>query len=309
MNVTTLTPATAPIPLDSQTSDAATGAGEMSFSEVWADKAGPTFLNLLDIINPLQHIPIINTIYRDLTGDEIGFASRLIGAGLLGGPVGFAGAVVSMAAEEAVGEEPVSRVVAALQEFFSPAETAGAAAGPELAVLPGAAGAAKNPQAAATEHNALALPIAAAAAAPASKPISPAPASSVPLPAATGAPGTAIPTAARKAPQQIAALSGQPAESESARISRKILAAQKVQASILLASIGMGPPERAVSLRPDENEKENRESARAVLQHPNTLPAGASPEWIQRAMGRGLDKYQETLRLRGAGVALPLPSR
>jgi hypothetical protein len=40
------------------------------------------FGDFVDIINPLQHIPIIATIYRNRTGDTLGFASRVIGGGL-----------------------------------------------------------------------------------------------------------------------------------------------------------------------------------------------------------------------------------
>ncbi|MBT5013959.1 MAG: hypothetical protein HON02_05865, partial [Rhodospirillaceae bacterium] len=31
---------------------------------------GFTFLDFLDIINPLQHIPVVGSLYRDMTGDE-----------------------------------------------------------------------------------------------------------------------------------------------------------------------------------------------------------------------------------------------
>ena len=32
---------------------------------------GFTFADFLDIINPLQHIPVLSTLYRHLTGDTI----------------------------------------------------------------------------------------------------------------------------------------------------------------------------------------------------------------------------------------------
>ena len=32
---------------------------------------GFTFLDMLDIINPLQHIPVVSTLYRAITGDTI----------------------------------------------------------------------------------------------------------------------------------------------------------------------------------------------------------------------------------------------
>ena len=47
----------------------------------------PSFWDLLDVINPLQHIPIVNEIYQELTGDKIGVAARLAGGTLFGGPV------------------------------------------------------------------------------------------------------------------------------------------------------------------------------------------------------------------------------
>ena len=39
---------------------------------------GFTFLDFLDIINPLQHIPIIGTLYRQMTGDTLDPGSRVI---------------------------------------------------------------------------------------------------------------------------------------------------------------------------------------------------------------------------------------
>lgn len=50
----------------------------------------PSFKDFLDIINPLQHIPIVNTIYRELTGDEPGALARVAGGALYGGVIGMA---------------------------------------------------------------------------------------------------------------------------------------------------------------------------------------------------------------------------
>ena len=55
---------------------------------------GFTFFDFLDIINPLQHIPIISNIYRSITGDEIDPGSKIAGAAIFGGPVG--GVLASM---------------------------------------------------------------------------------------------------------------------------------------------------------------------------------------------------------------------
>ena len=54
-----------------------------SIAAAWGED-GFTFGDLLDLINPLQHLPVISTLYRKLTGDEIAPAPRLLGGGLFG---------------------------------------------------------------------------------------------------------------------------------------------------------------------------------------------------------------------------------
>ncbi len=55
-------------------------------------KDGFDFADILDIINPLQHLPIISRLYRQQTEDEASEGSRLLGGmvfgGLMGGIVG-----------------------------------------------------------------------------------------------------------------------------------------------------------------------------------------------------------------------------
>lgn len=54
------------------------------------------FGDLIDAINPLQHIPVVSSIYRKITGDEISAVARVAGGGLFGGVLGaFVGAVES----------------------------------------------------------------------------------------------------------------------------------------------------------------------------------------------------------------------
>ena len=57
---------------------------------------GFTFGDLIDIINPLHHIPVLGNIYRKLSGDTIDPAARLAGGTLFGGPIGAALAVAEM---------------------------------------------------------------------------------------------------------------------------------------------------------------------------------------------------------------------
>jgi hypothetical protein len=56
-----------------------------------------SFKDLIDIVNPLQHLPVIGSIYRYLTGDEPSVGTRVIGDALYGGPIGFGVSVVTNA--------------------------------------------------------------------------------------------------------------------------------------------------------------------------------------------------------------------
>ena len=49
---------------------------------------GLSFLDLLDIVNPVHHIPVIGPIYRSVTGDIISPLPRIAGSALFGGPIG-----------------------------------------------------------------------------------------------------------------------------------------------------------------------------------------------------------------------------
>lgn len=73
-----------------------------------------SFFDFLDLINPLQHIPVVSSIYRQLTGDTIRPEMQMAGAGLLGGPLGLlaAGANAIFAAENGrgAGEEMLAQV-------------------------------------------------------------------------------------------------------------------------------------------------------------------------------------------------------
>jgi hypothetical protein len=66
---------------------------------------GFTFADFIDIINPLQHLPVISGIYRRLTGDTIDQAPKMLGDVLFGGPLGFLGYVVGNALEDITGKD------------------------------------------------------------------------------------------------------------------------------------------------------------------------------------------------------------
>ena len=81
--------------------------------KVWSDdnskdlfgKDGFTFGDFLDIINPLQHIPVIANIYRSISGDEIEPGSRIAGGALFGGGLGLAGALINAVIEDSTGKD------------------------------------------------------------------------------------------------------------------------------------------------------------------------------------------------------------
>lgn len=57
--------------------------------------ASMSFGDFLDMINPLQHIPVVSSVYRAITGDSIHPVSRIAGDILYGGAFGAATAVMS----------------------------------------------------------------------------------------------------------------------------------------------------------------------------------------------------------------------
>ncbi len=70
------------------------------------------FYDLLDMINPLQHIPLVNIAYRELTGDEIKSAPMVIGGAIFGGPVGAAGGLVNAIVKEETGKDIAGNALA-----------------------------------------------------------------------------------------------------------------------------------------------------------------------------------------------------
>lgn len=116
-------------------------------------ESGNPFLSFLkgviDIINPLQHIPVVSTLYRHFTGDEISPAAHFIGDALYGGPLGGAVAAVDIAYEKTTGQDmgatvlasmmggkkaPDTQIAQNLEEKISPAAgaPAGTPSGPNL---------------------------------------------------------------------------------------------------------------------------------------------------------------------------------
>lgn len=72
------------------------------------------FSDLLDMVNPLQHLPVVGYVYREFTGDTIRPIGQIIGGALFGGPLGAAGGVVSAIIQEETGKEGVDSAFASM---------------------------------------------------------------------------------------------------------------------------------------------------------------------------------------------------
>jgi hypothetical protein len=71
-----------------------------------------SFHNLLSIINPLQHLPVIGTLYRAITGDTIGTPEKIAGDTLYGGLWGAVASIADTAFEALTGKDVGDTVLA-----------------------------------------------------------------------------------------------------------------------------------------------------------------------------------------------------
>ncbi len=78
-------------------------------------KEGFSFFDLIDVVNPLQHIPLIGTLYRGLTGDTIDPLPRIAGSTLFFGPVGAAFSTANVVLEEVSGQDAGEHIMTALK--------------------------------------------------------------------------------------------------------------------------------------------------------------------------------------------------
>jgi hypothetical protein len=62
------------------------------------------FHHLLDVVNPLQHLPVIGTIYRAITGEHIGAVEQIAGDTLYGGIWGAVSSVAEVAFQGLTGK-------------------------------------------------------------------------------------------------------------------------------------------------------------------------------------------------------------
>lgn len=86
-----------PTPVASSGAASAAAAGP-------AEQGESFFHHILDVINPLQHLPVISTIYRAITGEHIGNIEKIAGDTLYGGLWGAVASVADVAFEAVTGK-------------------------------------------------------------------------------------------------------------------------------------------------------------------------------------------------------------
>lgn len=69
-----------------------------------AEKQESFFHHLWDVVNPLQHIPVIGTIYRAITGEKLDAVEKIAGDTLYGGLWGAVSSIADVAFEGLTGK-------------------------------------------------------------------------------------------------------------------------------------------------------------------------------------------------------------
>ncbi|HEX3810500.1 MAG TPA: hypothetical protein VHW02_12480 [Rhizomicrobium sp.] len=96
-----------------------------------------SFDDLIDIANPLQHFPVVSTLYRAISGDQIGDPEKVIGDTIYGGPMGLASSLADLAFKHFTGKDFGDTVLAMVTGDDSiGAPTAVASAKPSPAQTP-----------------------------------------------------------------------------------------------------------------------------------------------------------------------------
>lgn len=113
----------APLPHEWDTSDR---VPEMAPAEI-------SFDELLSALNPLQHIPVVGSIYREITGETLHPVARVIGGALIGGPLGLVASAFNSMIEQATGKDLGAQALALIMPDATPQPAATAIASTEPA--------------------------------------------------------------------------------------------------------------------------------------------------------------------------------
>ena len=85
-----------------------------------ADSEEFGFTDLLDMMNPLHHIPVVGHVYREFSGDSIKPIGNIIGGALFGGPLGVASGLINTVIQEETGKDVTGNAMAMMLRGESP---------------------------------------------------------------------------------------------------------------------------------------------------------------------------------------------
>jgi hypothetical protein len=90
------------------------------------------FHHMLDVVNPLQHLPVIGTIYRAITGEHLDPVERIAGDTLYGGLWGAVSSVADVAFESITGKSFEDTAMALLRGDGTPKVTSAKVVAPSI---------------------------------------------------------------------------------------------------------------------------------------------------------------------------------
>jgi hypothetical protein len=96
----------------------AVSATAASTQATTTDDSSFSFDDLLDIVNPLQHLPVVGTLYRAISGDTIKTFPKIAGDTLYGGLMGFASSMADFAFEKITGHNFGDTMLALAEDAY-----------------------------------------------------------------------------------------------------------------------------------------------------------------------------------------------
>lgn len=304
---------------------------------VFTDGRKRGFGDLLQAFNPLHHIPVVGTIYREVTGATIEPAARVIGGFVFGGPAGLASALINGFVEDASGKDIGGHIASLVKppgaDPNAPPPPGSRPAGPaDGAFFLASMGSAPQAMATGTAESDGLLSTWIANGAPRPAPVlearAPAPApelgrplaSHFPLftplaPTAAPAPAAAAPAVVPEATQAVAQTQAAPAGPEFLPLAGRGRSLAEYRAAAHAVPLGaMRTPVPSDPLAFQRNGPRTLANYRAEASATAALPApleaqrqadpaqapSAEQSWVAAMMGAGLDRYREIQRRRDA---------
>lgn len=270
-----------------------------------------SFWDVLDVVNPLQHIPVVNNIYRAVTGDEIGAPARVMGGILFGGVIGGAAAIANAVLEQSTGQDLGGHMLASLGFEETGGQATAVAQAPAQGQAPAAAAAttaaATTPAPAAPQTvaaaTAAALRPTASAAPPESAARTPPAAGGVPLHDALASPVGEHRPSKMPARDTIPANTLQAKQAAALANQQRFAKPGEAQAAGARPTASATPPQAAAPAPAATPPAAAGPQAAEAATAPAGVPAGVPPDMLPDVMLRNLAKYEAARRAAAARTA------